>query len=141
VRLPRHCTGHCCQVSSGKNGSPFTSRTPSAMLPCTVDGAGAVVNESSLREVWPEYEETIATSYAVEDASPVSSTACRDACVSTVSQSTGSLPAGPHWSLAVDGPGVVQLIVAAYDETCTGGGGGGVATVRVTVGGGAFVRR
>jgi hypothetical protein len=61
--------------------------------------------------------------------------------MSTVSQSTGSLPAGPHWSSAVDGSGVVHVIVAAYDETCTGLGGGGFATVRVAAGGGAFVPR
>ena len=71
----------------------------------------------------------------------MSSTVCRAAGVSTASQSTGSLPAGPHWSSAVEGSGVVQVTVAAYDETCTGAGGGGVATVRVVAGGGAFVPR
>jgi hypothetical protein len=62
---------------------------------------------------------------------------CRAAGVSTVSQSTGWLPAGPHWSSAVDGSAVVHVTVAAYDETCTGLGGCGVATVRVGAGGGA----
>ena len=60
--------------------------------------------------------------------------------VSTVSQSTGSLPAGPHCSSAVEASGVVHVIEAAYDETRTDWGGG-VATVRVVAGGGLFVPR
>ena len=109
------------------------------MLPCTCDGAGAVVNESSLRAVRPPDDDTMATLYAVDEARPLSSTLCRTAGVSTLCQSTGSLPAGPHCSSAVDTAGVVHPTVAVYEETCTdwGGGGGGGATACVVAGEGA----
>src|SRR5919198_1857713 len=116
ARLEASWSPHCCQATSGKKGAPSTSSVASWIAPAGRVGALPVVKEMVLRAVSPWIvDATIVTSYEVSEPSPASSTTWRVAGARSVVQSTGTAPAGPHCSRAVDGSDVVQTTVAAYD--------------------------